>query len=141
MNKGIYIGAAVGVLAVMVFTLGGKERQPINTALPDQPSFAISTAFDGRWEGERIDISGDKICLETRVIGKIEQGKVELTLMYNNTVLRGWISKDGILALYADSPRWGYRFAGTAQNNRIDGQWRVTNAPCHGEWYLEKKLT
>ncbi|MGR5062407.1 hypothetical protein [Photobacterium sp. DNB22_13_2] len=138
MNKGFYIFTVAGLLAFMIVKLGNNERQPINAALPEKPSFAISTAFDGQWEGERIDISGDKICLETRVTGTITHGEVKLTLMYNNTVLRGWISKNGTLELYADSPRWGYRFTGTAQKNRIDGEWRVTNAPCSGIWYVEQ---
>lgn len=141
MSRSVYIGIAFGILAIMIFKLGNNDRPPINAALPEQPTFTISTAFDGRWEGERLDISGDNICQETRVIGTIEQGEVKLTLTYNNTVLHGWISEEGELELYADSPRWGYRFAGTAQNNRIDGEWRVTNAPCNGGWYIEKKVT
>ena len=137
MKRLLFIAATVSTLAFMVFKLEHKERVPLNTALPDNPSFAISSNYDGKWEGERIDISGDKNCLETRVVGTIDQGKVNLRLMYNNTLLRGWVSDDGVLELYADSPRWGYRFTGVVENDHIKGDWSVTNAPCRGTWYVK----
>ncbi|KHT60226.1 hypothetical protein RJ45_23650 [Photobacterium gaetbulicola] len=136
--KRIYIVVVVCVLALMIFILENNDRQPLNIAQPNTPPFPISMHYDGKWEGERRDISGDNICLETRVVGTIEQGVVNLKLMYNNTLLSGWVSNEGDLALYANSPRWGYRFMGTAKKDRIDGEWRVTNAPCHGTWNIKK---
>ena len=140
MKKNMVIGISACAIAVMLYQLGGKERQPINAAIPDSPSVAVSDAFDGQWEGERFDTSGDKVCSPTRVVGSIENGEVTITLVYNNTLLRGWISAEGELELYTDSPRWGYRFTGLANNDRIDGGWKVTNAPCNGEWYIERKV-
>ena len=140
MKKIMVIGISACAIAVMLYQLGGKERQPINAAIPDSPAFTASDAFDGQWEGERFDVSGDKICSPTRVVGSIENGVVTIRLVYNNTLLRGWISAEGELELYTDSPRWGYRFTGAADNDRIDGGWKVTNAPCNGEWYIERKV-
>ncbi|MGF1834384.1 hypothetical protein [Photobacterium sanguinicancri] len=138
MKKPFVILAIVAAVLLIVRQFANTERVPITVALPDSPSFTTSNQFDGNWEGKRVDVSGDRICLQTRIIGNIDNGQVTLKLMYNNTMLKGWISEQGKLELYSDSPRWGYRFNGIAMNNKIDGEWKVTNARCHGTWHIEK---
>ncbi len=138
MKKPFVILAIVAAILLIVRQLANTERVPIVVALPDSPSFTVTDAFDGQWEGKRVDVSGDKICLETRITGTIDNGQVSLTLVYNNTLLKGWISEQGVLELYSDSHRWGYRFSGAAINNKMDGEWKVTNALCHGTWHIEK---
>ncbi|OCH03201.1 hypothetical protein [Aliivibrio fischeri] len=139
MKKGLLGVIAVGLFVFIATNMNNTERVPLNMPLPDNPSFNISNDFDGDWSGKRIDISGDGICRQTSVVGTIQEGKVSLRLVYNNTTLKGWISDNGELALYADSQKWGYRFTGLARNNRIEGEWKVTNAPCRGTWFIEKQ--
>ncbi|EOD78835.1 hypothetical protein D515_02342 [Grimontia indica] len=139
--KKLMIAAAIGLTAFIIYSEANREpRERINyaQALPEAPAFEVSSNFDGQWEGKRIDISGDNICLETRILGSIEEGKVSLRLMYNNTLLKGWIADDGKLELYSNNERWGYDFKGTAQNGQIDGEWKVSNAPCRGSWKVVK---
>lgn len=133
--------ALLGGAVVWQFNRG--ERQPLSPPLPASPPFTPSAAFDGEWQGERFDESGDSICLPTAVVGTIKNGAVKLKLSYNNTYLLGWISEQGELVLYSDSLRWGYRFTGQYQQEsassdqpRIAGHWRVTNALCQGTWYV-----
>lgn len=139
MKKGFITLIVFSVIVLFAVNLKGGKRVSIKENLPDSPPFNVSNAFDGQWEGERVDKSGDDICWQTRIIGTIKDGNVSIRLMYNNTLLKGWISDAGILALYSDSQRWGYRFTGNAVNNHISGKWKVTNAPCHGTWYIEKQ--
>lgn len=137
-KKPFVILAIVVAFVLLARQLTLNERTPIIVALPDSPSFTASNLFDGDWAGKRVDVSGDKICLQTRILGTIDNGQVTLKLMYNNTLLKGWISAQGKLELYSDNPRWGYRFNGIATNDTIDGEWKVTNARCHGTWHIEK---
>lgn len=139
MKKWLVAAIALAVFVFIVSNSTKPERTPINEALPDSPPFTASNSFDGHWQGKRIDVSGDSICSPTSMIGTINNGIVSLRLKYNNTLLKGWISDNGELALYADSQRWGYRFTGEARHGRIEGEWKVTNAPCHGTWYIEKQ--
>lgn len=138
MKKSLLLIVALALFVFLTGTLRTSERVSLNPGLPESPPFIVSNDFDGQWEGRRIDISGDKICLETRIIGTIENGNVLFRLMYNSSLLKGWISEHGELELYSDSPRWGYRFSGAVTDNRIEGDWMVTNAPCHGTWFIEK---
>ncbi|MCC4800672.1 hypothetical protein BCT30_04790 [Enterovibrio norvegicus] len=138
MKKYLIAASAAFFFMMMVEDMFGSDRAPLNTPLPVTAPFSVSNQFDGEWEGKRTDISGDNICLQTRIIGTIKEGKVSLRLMYNNTYLEGFVSDTGELALYADSQKWGYRFTGTANDDRIDGDWKVTNAVCNGTWQLEK---
>ncbi|WP_028022927.1 hypothetical protein [Enterovibrio calviensis] len=138
MNKYLIATSAIFFFIFIVKDLFNTERVPLNTPLPDRAPFTVSNQFDGKWEGKRTDISGDSICLQTRIIGTIKQGKVSLRLMYNNTYLEGFISDTGELALFADSQKWGYRFDGSADSDQIKGNWKVTNAPCKGTWQLAK---
>ncbi|OAN11623.1 hypothetical protein A3K86_22165 [Photobacterium jeanii] len=144
MKKAILILAGIGVFAYLATNTRQAEPTPVNEPLPQAPSFVVSTAFDGEWQGKRLDISGDNVCQQTRILGTITDGEVKFKLMYNNTVLKGWISESGELDLYADSVRWGYRFTGNGEVQAnsdaalIKGDWHVTNAPCHGSWQIER---
>ncbi|WP_087025037.1 hypothetical protein [Thaumasiovibrio subtropicus] len=138
MKKWLFALIAIGGFALIVVNTDRGERAPLNPPLPDSPNFVASTTFDGEWKGARKDTSGDSICLKTDILGSVIEGKVKIRLTYNNTILEGWISEQGDLQLYANSQRWGYRFAGTAQGDRIEGEWSVTNAPCKGTWYIDK---
>ncbi|KLV03837.1 hypothetical protein ABT56_17310 [Photobacterium aquae] len=136
--------SVVGLVAVMFVMQGTTRSERVSMAQvppPSGPSFAVGKVFDGDWVGRRIDVSGDKICLQTRIVGTIKEGNVTFRLMYNNTQLKGWVSAQGKLDIYADNPRWGYRFTGNVIGDRIEGEWKVTNAPCHGTWYIEKTIT
>ncbi len=139
MKKWIGIGAVVIVSVFAGQSMLKGERQPLNPALPSSAPFEVSHQLDGEWLGKRVDVSGDSICTPTSVIGKIVDGKVAIKLKYNNTTLNGWVSKSGELKLFADSQRWGYRFDGHGTATKIEGEWSVTNAPCHGTWFLEKQ--
>lgn len=80
MKKGLLGIIAVGLFVFITSNMNNKERVPLNTPLPDNPSFNISNDFDGDWSGKRIDISGDSICRQTSVVGAIQEGKVSLRL-------------------------------------------------------------
>ncbi len=102
------------------------------------PDFAISTAFDGQWQGNRIDISGDSICKATTMTGSIKEGYVSLLLTYNGTILTGWVAQYGSIELKDNNPEWSYHFKGKANNQRIDGEWFVDFISCKGSWYLDQ---
>ncbi|MDG3089048.1 hypothetical protein P7F88_24555 [Vibrio hannami] len=126
------------LVAVGVVSLSKVDKAPLTEPKPAQPPFPISNDYDGLWLGERHDVSGDSICLDTAITGKISKGEVELKLVYNNTNLTGWVSEKGEVVLYSDSQRWGYRFSGQIINQRMAGDWKVTNAACHGTWHVDK---
>lgn len=104
-----------------------------------KPSFAVSSAFEGKYYGERFDISGDQICNATKISGTVSNGFARLRLHYNDTILTGWIAQDGSLRLDSDSFKWEYNFTGKAERNKIKGRWFVENAPCRGTWYVQRK--
>jgi hypothetical protein len=136
-SKATYLLIAILVILAGVH-LSKVDKAPLMQAKPSQPPFKLSDKFDGQWRGERLDVSGDAICLESAITGEIVGGEVKLNLVYNNTTLTGWISEQGVLVLYSGSQRWGYRFSGQAQEERIEGKWRVTNAACNGSWFVER---
>ncbi|WP_232312962.1 hypothetical protein [Enterovibrio coralii] len=132
---------AIAVFIILAFiiyqesTKAPRERVSYVQTLPEQAPFEVSDAFDGKWEGRRFDVSGDKICLETRILGEIENGQVSLRLMYNNTMLKGWISDEGKLSLYSDNARWGYDFQATQTTKRSPaiGRYQMRLATEHGK--------
>nr|WP_086940040.1 hypothetical protein [Thaumasiovibrio occultus] len=137
MQNKIFTALLVGAFILVAIVLSRVEKKNVVASIPTEAPFAVSSAYDGKWEGERMDVSGDAICLETGITGEINEGKVTLILRYNSTVLRGWISEDGQLSLYSTSQRWGYRFSGQVSGDQIKGDWSVDNAPCKGTWYVE----
>lgn len=119
--------------------LFGSNKPESFPKLPSQPDFVVSKQFDGEWIGRRIDVSGNNMCERTTITGTIKDGLAKLTLTYNGTSLKGWVAEqDGNLRLYASNRQWDYRFTGTANRNRIQGKWHLTNGPCKGTWYLEQ---
>ena len=107
-------------------------------ALGNKPPFTPTTEFDGKYKGDRIDVSGDSICKKTRITGKVKNGKATFWLQYNGTRLTGWISESGELELESNSDRWDYKFSGSASGNTIAGKWSVGNAPCRGTWEVTR---
>ena len=126
------LSVSVSTLSVLAILLSA-----CNT-MPDKPDFKVSTDHDGKYKGERIDISGGSICKETTITGQVEDGQARLRLTYNGTNLKGWISESGELKLYDDNPRWDYKFSGTAANGEIQGNWSVGNAVCKGTWSVQR---
>ncbi len=61
--------------------------------MPDKPDFKVSTAYDGKYKGERIDVSGGSNCKETTITGQVKDGEASFRLTYNGTNLKGWISE------------------------------------------------
>jgi|GEM_PF-2803399 len=104
-----------------------------------KPSHPVSLEFDGNWRGQRIDLSGNPICSPTAITGTVSQGRVELTLAYNSTLLTGWISEYGQLVLHDNNGMWDYQFSGVAKGDKISGKWSLANASCKGDWYVERR--
>lgn len=126
------LGRLRGALALLIFT--ACQFTP-----SIKPGFPVSQDFEGQWEGERIDVSGDGICRPTKMSGSVTKGEARLRLHYNGTLLTGWISQDGSLVLNGDNSRWDYRFSGKATGDEIRGIWSVGNAPCQGTWYVKRR--
>ena len=122
----------------MVLTLLTASCQTVSPEAM-KPPIAVSLAFDGDYGGERFDVSGDPICRPTKISGTVTNGYASLRLHYNNTILSGWIARDGTLRLNNDSFQWDYKFSGKAKGNEIKGNWSVGNAPCRGTWYVKRK--
>jgi hypothetical protein len=141
LKKWLVIIVAVFGLSYLIVNTEKPTREALVEVMPDSPPFELTDKFDGIWKGERIDVSGDQICSPTNITGSIQQGVVSITLSYNSTILKGWVSGKGEIVLYGTNPKWGYRFDGSAANNRIEGDWFVTNAPCKGHWFVEKLST
>ncbi len=128
---------SVSVITVSALAVLLSACSTVNT-MPDKPGFKASSAYDGKYKGERIDTSGGSICRRTTIIGQVEDGEARFRLTYNGTNLKGWISESGELKLYNDSPRWDYQFTGTAANGEIQGNWSVGNAVCKGTWSVQR---
>lgn len=139
MKKWVLILMGVVGLSYLILSTEKPTKVALAQVIPSSPPFELSTKFDGSWIGERIDVSGDQICSPTNITGSVLDGVISITLSYNSTVLKGWISTEGEIVLYGTNPKWGYRFDGSADNNRIEGNWFVTNAPCEGHWFIEKQ--
>ncbi len=103
---------------------------------PDKPA-NVSTAFDGTWVGERIIETG-KRCSETAIRGSIEEGLIELTLVYNGTIVSGWAVEGEPLVFRENNPDWRYVFEGSISGDRIEGTWSVNETLCTGNWYVER---
>lgn len=105
-----------------------------------KPNFAVSTQFDGKWYGQRINITSSPRCEPTAISGSITQGFADFTLHYNDTQLTGWVADNGALRLNSDaSSRHDYVFSGNAGGNEIQGSWSVTTAPCEGTWSVTRQ--
>ncbi|WGV99232.1 hypothetical protein QF117_14920 [Vibrio sp. YMD68] len=133
------IGFIVFLLVGRQFEWFGSSNAKSFPKLPEKPDFIVSTKFDGEWVGRRINTTGNNMCERTTITGNIIEGKAKLRLTYNGTSLQGWISEDGKLVLYANHRLWDYRFSATGRKNRLEGNWFLTNGPCKGSWYIEKK--
>ncbi|HAA92626.1 MAG TPA: hypothetical protein DCS82_03040 [Rhodospirillaceae bacterium] len=96
------------------------------------------SAFDGKWHGERIDVSNDFICNVTDISGTVSGGQISFRLHYNDTQLTGQIGPDGSFDLEGDHDRWEYEFSGKAVGDKIAGTWSVGNAPCRGTWWVKR---
>ncbi|WP_371410804.1 hypothetical protein [Vibrio penaeicida] len=106
--------------------------------LPEAPDFSVSSEFDGKWVGRRINESNSSLCEPTTIEGEVVDGLVTFVLTYNGTPLKGWVSDNKDLTLYASHSQWDYRFSGKVTSDKIQGKWNLNNGPCHGVWYLEK---
>lgn len=102
------------------------------------PPNEISTAFDGLWNGTRINVTGDSMCSPTSIKGLVKDGYLSFNLQYNLTTISGWIAKDGTLTLDHDNHDWTYNFTGKAKGDAIGGEWSVGNANCEGTWFLKR---
>jgi len=141
MNKTRLLLLTLGfAVFVMVGTKVGWFGSQLGSfpTLPDAPDFEVSKDFDGEWLGRRVNLTNNNMCERTTITGRVVDGKATLRLTYNGTALQGWISEDGELRLYASHRQWDYRFAGQAHNNKISGQWFLTNGPCRGDWSIER---
>lgn len=130
--------ALTGVTVILAFGLFSTSCHTV-TQESRKPPFAVSSVFDGDWEGERFDVTGSPICKPTKVSGSVTNGYARLRLHYNNTLLTGWIAQDGTLRLDHDSLQWNYTFVGKAEGNEINGDWLVGNAPCRATWYVKRR--
>lgn len=106
------------------------------TAAP--PPTEVSKAYDGHWNGTRINTTGDSKCIPTTMKGTVKDGYLSFNLQYNSTTISGWIAKDGTLTLDHDNLDWTYNFTGTAKEGEISGKWSVGNANCEGTWFLNR---
>jgi len=104
--------------------------------VPKKPA-NVSFEFDGHWKGDRIIKSGTR-CLETKIEGSIKNGLAELTLIYNDTLLKGWVNQEGRVTFEDDNPNWEYEFSGQARGNQLAGDWSVNGGLCSGNWHVTK---
>ena len=119
----------VGLVVAMFLSLGAPP-----------PVLAANADFDGKWRGERIDVTEDPgFCRETTMYGAVQAGNATFVLDYNGTKLTGAIQADGALKLDGDNYEWDYQFQGKASGNRVEGTWKLGNASCRGTWWLEKE--
>ncbi|MDN3616575.1 hypothetical protein ACFFUS_09280 [Vibrio gallaecicus] len=143
MKKGASVGISTSFILFMI--LGsklnwfGSSNAESFPKLPDEPSFVVSTKFDGEWAGRRINTTGNNMCERTTITGSIVDGKASLRLTYNGTSLQGWVSEDNELVLYANHRQWDYRFSALGHTNRFQGEWYLTNGPCRGSWFIERQ--
>lgn len=106
--------------------------------LSSPPPNEVATAFEGPWNGTRINVTGDSMCIPTSIMGSVKNGYLSFNLQYNLTTISGWIAKDGTLTLDHDNPDWSYNFTGTAKGDEISGEWSVVNANCEGTCFLKR---
>lgn len=134
-----FLGFTIFVLIGSQFNLFGTSNADSFPKLPSKPDFTVSHQFDGQWLGRRVNTTNNNMCERTTITGRVVDGKVSLLLTYNGTPLQGWIAENGDLKLYANHRQWDYRFSGKANSNKIQGKWHLTNGPCQGTWYIERK--
>ncbi|MGC9458465.1 hypothetical protein [Vibrio genomosp. F10] len=127
----IFVGSKLNL-----FGSGNSESFP---KFPKVAGFTVSDKYDGQWVGRRINTTSNNMCERTTITGNILGGKASLLLTYNGTPLQGWVSEQGQLILYANHRQWDYRFSGEGLGSKITGKWHLTNGPCRGTWYIERK--
>lgn len=136
----LFVAFGLFILVGQQMNLFGTNNGGSFPKLPESVSFPVTSEFDGRWLGRRVDTTGNNMCERTTMTGKVVDGLATFMLDYNGTPLKGWINKEtGELILYATNRQWDYRFVGSANKNRIKGTWHLANGPCKGTWYLEKQ--
>jgi hypothetical protein len=119
-----------GIVVILALVITGCQT------IPEKPA-NVSLEFDGIWKGERIITSGSR-CLETKIEGSVKNGLAELTLIYNGTLLRGWINQAGKVTFEAYNPNWNYAFSGQVLGNKMAGDWMVDGGLCSGNWHVTK---
>lgn len=99
--------------------------------------FNVTTAFDGQWRGEGIVEFGPG-CVPATMLGEIQNGWLRLRLVGYDTIMAGWISRDGFVQLTPQVPRQDYSFSGIATPDRIVGTWNFDGGACSGSWFLNR---
>lgn len=121
----------IGFTLTACQTLDDKMQNQIGEA-------DVSGKYDGKWAGDRVNLTKSSICKKTTIKLDIKNGQVSAVQTYNNSSPKGVITADGAIAFWGGHRKWQYQFTGKFENDKLIGIWEAPPAPCNGTWELTR---